>query len=111
MANISLYSSNICGLVTKLRGKQSFITSIFFGTRSLIYLEETYITDNDTDQWESEWRGKLFYSSVSAHSMDHAILVLNNFPIDVHCNFKRQCILIVDVELDEENVKTQEVKN
>ena len=108
MANITVCSLNIRGLRNKIKRKAIF-HYLKKNLYDIICLQETYITDNDIDEWEREWGGRMFYSSVSTHSMGQAILVRKNFPFDVHCIFKSQRIIIAEVQLEEETVSVANI--
>ena len=99
MDSVHVSTINIHGLRNRLKRK-SFFDSLKKKKYDIICVQESYITDKDADQWEREWGGRLFYSSVSSHSMGQLILVNKQFSCDIQCLKKSDRILTVLLKLD-----------
>ena len=74
MDSLSICTLNVRGIRNRLKRKSLF--DLLKKKRlDIICLQETYIIEKDVDQWEREWGGLIFHSSVSTHSMGQVILI------------------------------------
>ena len=103
MANIKVASININGIRNRMKRK-AFFRNLKNDGYNIICVQESHITDNEKEEWEREWAGKMFHTSVSKHSMGQLILIKHNFSYDVKCIFKSDRVLTVCVYLPEKNV-------
>ena len=59
----------------------------------VICLQETYIMENDVEEWKREWGGELFCTSGTYHSCGQIILVRKNFSANASIIFKSKRII------------------
>ena len=69
-------------------------------TNDIICLQETYITENKSAEWEREWGGEFFYSAYTNKSADQIILINNNFKYDILKSFFSYGPRIIGIELE-----------
>ena len=103
MDSINIINLNVHGLRNKMKRKTIF-HNLRLHKSDIICLQETYITDNDHEQWEREWGGKIYYSSNTTHSMGQMILIKKKFPYETQCNVKKQRILIVEIKVEDDSL-------
>ena len=108
MSKIKIASINIHGLRNRIKRK-TFFAHIRKLSYDIICIQESYITDADTDLWEREWGGSLFYTAVTHHSMGQIILIKKNFPFQVEPLFKSDRILTIKISFNDHDLHVTNV--
>ena len=71
----------------------------------MIALQESHISTNEEAHlWELQWRGKLFYSLGSSHSLGQIILVSKKYMDNTRCIFKDDYILLLETTLGNQEI-------
>ena len=76
---LTIFSLNCRGLNKTLKRKQIFSTCRRY---DICCLQETYITENNYNQWSAEWKGSLFYFKGTSNSNGLIILINNKLDIE-----------------------------
>ena len=71
----------------------------------IIALQESHISTNEEAHlWELQWRGKLFYSLGSSHSLGQIILVSKNNMDNTRCILKDDRILMLETTFGNQKI-------
>ena len=99
MANVVLRIAtlNCRGLNRQLKRRAIFKS---MSTYDIICLQETYITENKTAEWEREWGGEFLYSAHTNKTAGQIILINTNFKYDNLKSFFSYGPRIIGVELE-----------
>ena len=99
-SDLSVCTINVRGLrsKTKRRALFKFLRNQKY---DVMCLQETHLTDKDSDQWKSEWGGELFYSKETARSGGQIVLFRKGIAEDVSYAHTSPRILGLNVTIDE----------
>ena len=103
MDSISICTINIHGLRNGLKRK-TFFHKMKLMKWDIICIQESYITDNDVEQWEREWGRTLLHTSATTHSKGQIILIKKHFPYDFKCITKTERILSIEIQLEDKEL-------
>ena len=103
MDSISICSYNVNGIRNTLKRKTVF-RQLRQKQYDFICLQETFILDSDTDQWEREWGGKLIHSTGTRHSKGQIILQKKGSDLIIHKEFVNDRILSISFDTDKGKV-------
>ena len=100
MVNISISSLNCRGL-----NNGNKRTKIFNSVRNkeVIFLQETYITNQKANTWKSDWNGLFFYTPGTNSSKGLITLIKNDFMKNTVVFYKSERILGIKGTLDNED--------
>lgn len=73
MDKLSLITFNLRGLNSS-RKRRAIFRQLHHKNASIIFLQETYSTNNSEKVWCNEWGGKIYFCHDSKHSKGIAIL-------------------------------------
>ena len=76
---LTIFSLNCRGLNKTIKRKQIFSTCKKY---DICCLQETYITDDNFNQWSNEWKGSLYYFKGTSNSNGLIILINNKVNFD-----------------------------
>ena len=102
MEGMKIATININGIRNRTKRK-AFFRNLKKDDYSIICIQESFITDDDREEWEREWNGKMFSTCVSRHSMGQITLIKNNFGYEVKCIFKSERVITICVNFPDKN--------
>lgn len=98
MADLRVFSLNVRGLRNSSKRKKVF-RMLKEKKYDVICLQETYITEDVTEQWKKEWAGEIIFCQGTRNSRGQVILIRSNFPHTWSIELISDRILIVKVLL------------
>ncbi len=100
--DLKIISLNVRGLndTKKRKAVYQYLTK---EKGDILFLQETYTSENDVNRWSHEWEGSSYYSHGTKHSCGVAILIRKNLNIDVidHCTDKLGRYVILNIKMED----------
>ena len=101
MVKLSIHTLN-CRGINKTIKRRSMFSKCY--KSNIIFLQETYITDDKFDTWKEGWKGKMFHSPGSNNSNGLITLVHENIVNNSESIFYRsQRVLGIKSIIDDES--------
>ena len=75
MHRLSIITLNVRGILNSSRKRRAIFRQFDNENASLIFLQETYSSNNQENLWSSEWGSKIHFCHSSKHSKGVAILL------------------------------------
>ena len=75
MHRLSIITLNVRGILNSSRKRRAIFRQFDNENASVIFLQETYSSNNQENLWSSEWGSKIHFCHSSKHSKGVAILL------------------------------------
>ena len=102
MDKLSLITLNVRGLNSS-RKRRAIFRQLHHKNASIIFLQETYSTNNLEKVWSNEWGSKIYFCHGSKHSKGVAILFNPKLCVEIEQQIQSEDgrILILQVQVDD----------
>ena len=102
MDKLSLITLNVRG-INSSRKRRAIFRQLHRKNASIIFLQETYSTNNLEKAWSNEWGSKIYFCHGSKHSKGVAILFNPKFRVEIEQQIQSEDgrILILQVQVDD----------